>query len=304
MINLRQALKDYLDLRRSLGSKLRGADTGLSAFLDALEAAGSPIITTSLALDWATRPEAPRSSDKRLNLVRGFARYVHTLDPRTEVPPPYCLPHPRRLPPYLYSDEEIRQLMDAALEPKDPFRALSCRTLIGLLAATGARVGEMIALDRTDVDWEEHVLTIRAGKFGKSREVPLHRSTIEALREYAEERRRRFPGTSAAAFFVSLNNTRLIYQNVRDTFRRLVDRVGLGDRKPHRPRIHELRHAFAIRTLVDWYQAGLDVERMLPFLSTYLGHVSPSSTYWYLSAAPELLGVAAKRLEEHLGDLP
>lgn len=303
-MNLRQALKDYLALRRSLGSKLRGADTMLSGFLEALEAAGSPIITSSLAIDWATRPEAPRSSHKRLNLVRGFARYVHTLDPRTEVPPPYGPRRPARLPPYIYSEEDIRALMDAALELKDRFRALTYRTVIGLLAITGARVGEILALDRTDVDWEEELLTIRAGKFGKSREVALHPTTIAALREYAEVRRRRFPDSSTVALFVSLNNTRLIYQNVRDTFQSLVDRVGLGSRKPHRPRIHGLRHTFAIRTLVDWYRAGYDVERKLPLLSTYLGHVSPSSTYWYLSAAPELLGVAAKRLEEHFGELP
>lgn len=303
-MDLRQTLKDYLDLRRSLGSKLRGADTMLSGFLDTLEATGSPVITTSQAIHWATRPEAPRSSNKRLNLVRGFARYVHALDPRTEVPPPYCLRRPGRLPPYIYSEEEIRSLMDAALELRDNFRALTCRTLIGLLAVTGARVGEILALDRADMNWEEGVLTIRAGKFGKSRELALHPTTIAALREYAETRMARFPNPSAVPLFVSLNNTRLIYQDVRNIFQRLVDRVGLGDQKPPRPRIHGLRHTFAVRTLVDWYRAGNDVERMLPLLSTYLGHVSPSSTYWYLSAAPELLGVAAKRLEEHLGDLP
>jgi integrase len=304
MMDLRQELKNYLDIRRSLGSKLRGADTMLSSFLDTIEAAESPIITTSLAIDWATRLEAPRSSDKRLTLVRGFARYVHTFDPRTQVPPPYALPHPRRSPPYLYSDEDVGARMDAALELKEHFRALTYRTLVGLLAVTGARVGEMIALDRTDVDWEEDVLTMRAGKFGKSREVALHPTTVTALRAYAEARQRRFPRASTVAFFVSLNNTRLIYQNVRDTFHRLADRVGLGDRKPPLPRIHGLRHAFAIRTLVDWYRAGHDVERMLPLLSTYLGHVSPSTTYWYLTAVPELLGAAAKRLEEHLGELP
>jgi integrase len=186
----------------------------------------------------------------------------------------------------------------------DPFRAHTYRTLIGLLASTGMRVGEAIDLDRTSLDGVHGVITVRHGKFGKSREVPLHSSTLEALEEYVRHRHRRCSRPVSSAFFLSLAASRLIYRNVHPTFLRLVGWAGLADRKPRRPRIHDLRHTFAVRTLIDWYWAGLDVERQLPILSTYLGHVSPSSTYWYLSAVPELLGVAARRLEESLGELP
>jgi integrase len=154
------------------------------------------------------------------------------------------------------------------------------------------------------VDWQEAVLTVRDSKFGKSREVVLHPTTLAALGRYAAERDRAFRRNAVPAFFVSLKNKRLIYQNVHHTFYRLVDRAGLAHRKPRRPRIHDLRHSFALWTLSDWYRAGLDVERRLPLLSTYLGHVSPATTYWYLTAAPELLSLAAKRLQDHLGDLP
>jgi integrase len=307
MTDLRRALVDYLALRRSLGFKLRWADPRLGDFLDFLDQAGSPVITAALALAWATRPKAakPRWWASRLRLVRGFARYVSTLDPRTEVPSPDLLPHvtPKSLP-YLYGEEDVRALMGVAGEQKEPLRALTYATLIGLLAVTGMRVGEAIALDREDVDWQEAVLTVRDSKFGKSREVVLHPTTLAALGRYAAERDRAFRRNAVPAFFVSLKNKRLIYQNVHHTFYRLVDRAGLAHRKPRRPRIHDLRHSFALWTLSDWYRAGLDVERRLPLLSTYLGHVSPATTYWYLTAAPELLSLAAKRLQDHLGDLP
>jgi integrase len=187
---------------------------------------------------------------------------------------------------------------------RDPFRAHTYRTLIGLLASSGMRVGEAIDLGHTDLDRERRVVTVRDGKFDKSREIPLHSTALEALDEYAGHRRRRFPRPTSLAFVLSLAGTRLLYKDVHPAFLRLVEWARLADRKPHRPRIHDLRHSFAVRTLVDAYQEGLDVERRLPLLSTYLGHVSPSSTYWYLSAVPELLGVAARRLESSLGELP
>jgi integrase len=307
MTDLRQALVDYLDLRRALGFKLQWAEQRLGDFLDFLEEAGSSILTQALAVAWATRPKAakPKWWASRLGLVRGFARYVHTLDPRTEVPSPELLPRTApRQPLYLYSEEDVRALMSAAGELKEPLRALTYATLIGLLAATGMRVGEAIALDRDDVDQQEAILTIRDGKFGKSREVALHPTTLDALGRYAEERDRTFRRNAVPAFFVSLRNKRPIYQNVHHTFFRLVDAAGLAQRKPRRPRIHDLRHSFAFWTLSDWYRADLDVGQRLPLLSTYLGHVSPTTTYWYLTAAPELLSLAAKRLQEHLGDLP
>lgn len=176
--------------------------------------------------------------------------------------------------------------------------------LWALLAGTGMRVGEALALNREDVDWADAVLTIRYTKFGKSREVPLHPTTAEALASYDRERHRTFPACAVSAFFVSLRKRRPSYQGVHTTFFRLVDQAGLAERKPRRPRIHDLRHSFACWTLKGWYEAGLDVEQRLPLLSTYLGHVSPATTYWYLSATPELLAGAAKRLQDHFGDLP
>ena len=187
---------------------------------------------------------------------------------------------------------------------RDPFRAHTYRTLIGLLASTGMRVGEAIHLDRTDLDQQEGVLTVRDAKFGKSREIPLHSTTLEAIEAYARHRHRRFSRPVSSAFLLSLAGSRLLYKNVHLTFLRLVQWAELSEGKPRRPRFHDLRHAFAVRTLTDAYRAGLDVERQLPLLSTYLGHVNPSSTYWYLSAVPELLGVAARRLENSLGELP
>ncbi len=306
MTDLRKALADYVDLRRSLGFKLQWAEQRLSGFIDHLEAAGSPVITVPLALAWARRPVGTKTNwwATRLGLVRGFARYVHTHDPRTEIPPTdLLLRTTRRQPVYLYSEQDVGALLDAAGNLRQPFHALTCSTLLGLLAVTGMRVGEAIGLDRSDVDWDEALLTVRHAKFDKSREVALHSTTLDALRRYAKERDRRFPGASVPAFFVSRRNTRLIYQNVHFTFHRLVGRAGLADRKPHRPRIHDLRHSFALWTLRDWYRAGVDVERRLPLLSTYLGHVAPSTTYWYLQTAPELMELAAKRLEERLGEL-
>lgn len=177
-------------------------------------------------------------------------------------------------------------------------------TLIGLLASTGMRVGEAIALDSADVDFTEDVLTIRRGKFGKSREVAVHSSTRDALKAYAKARDRFFRGRSkGSSFLVSHAGTRIIYNNAQHTFSRLVDEAGIGDQR-HRARLHDLRHTFAVRTLTGWYRAKVDIEARLPVLSTYLGHVSPSSTYWYLSTTPELMGLAARRLERTLGGLP
>ena len=307
MINLHPILRDYLSLRRSLGFKLEREGSLLPDFVAFLEASGSPVITSALALAWAMQPAAatPHWWAGRLSMVRAFARYVHTLDPRTEIPPHDVLPRTRpRLQPYIYADAEVAGLMDATQHIQDPFRALTFRTLIGLLASTGMRVGEAIGLDQADLDPNEGIITVRDGKFGKSREVPLHPTTLKALQNYACQRNRCFPRPPSPAFFRSLAGSRLIYQNVHSTFLRLVQWAGLAHRIPRRPRIHDLRHSFAVRTLIDWHQAGLDVERQLPLLSTYLGHTSPSCTYWYLSAVPELLGATVGRLEDRLGELP
>jgi integrase/recombinase XerD len=305
---LRQALRNYLELRRALGFKLERHGALLPGFVASVEASGSSIITTAAALDWATKSSrvTAKWAAARLAMVRAFAAYVQTLDPRTEVPAQELLSHPprRKPPPYIYSDEEVEAIMDATDRITDPFRAHTYRTVVGLLASTGMRVGEAIALDRSALDCTEGVITVRNGKFGKSRSVPLHPQASSALAEYARHRDRRFRRPANPAFFLSLAGSRLIYSDVHQTFLHLLVAASLADREPHRPRIHDLRHTFAVRTLVEWYRAGLDAESRLPLLSTYLGHVNPSSTYWYLAAAPELLGAAAERLEENLGELP
>lgn len=307
MSDLYQLLRDYLSLRRFLGFKLEKEGRLLPDFVAFLDKSGSPVITVPLALAWAKQPATATAYwwAARLSMVRAFARYVRTIDARTEVPPDDALPRTRSRPqPYIYSDADVMGLMAVTRRIRDPFRAHTCRTLIGLLASTGMRVGEAINLDRTDLDRQEGVFTVRDAKFGKSREVPLHSTTLEAIEDYARHRRRRFSRPVSSAFLLSLAGSRLLYNNVHATFLRLVEWAGLSDRRPRRPRIHDLRHTFVARTLIDAYRTGLDVERRLPVLSTYLGHVNPSSTYWYLSAVPELLGAAARRLENSLGELP
>jgi integrase/recombinase XerD len=188
--------------------------------------------------------------------------------------------------------------MAAAHDLRPPLRAATYATVIGLLAATGMRVGETIALDRGDVDLTCALIVVRNGKFGKSRQLPLHPSAIEALTGYADTRDRLCPAPRTPAWFVSTTGTRLIYRNVHFVFHRLTQQAGLRARLPRcRPRPHDLRHTFAVATLLDWYRDGGDVAARMPLLSTYLGHAQPANTYWYLSAAPELLAEAARRLE-------
>ena len=301
MSALSSALKDYLALRRSLGFKLERAEKLLGQFVSHCEAAGSDVVTMQLALTWAMLPKSasPNWLGHRLSVVRGFARYVALLDERTEVPPPDVLPaRSHRATPYLYAEGEVVSLMEAAGKLRSPLRRATLQTLVGLLYVTGMRVGEAIRLDRDDVDLIRGLLLVRDSKFGKSRELPVHESTTVALRAYARQRDELCPKSSSPAFFVSLAGTRLLYCNVHLAFLGFVRDAGLTPRSPTcRPRPHDLRHSFAVETLTGWYRDGGDVESRLPSLSTYLGHVHPANTYWYLSAAPELLGLAAERLE-------
>jgi integrase len=305
MSDLRAVLDEYLQVRRALGYKLERAGRLLPDFVTFVHQARAPFITTALALAWATQSSrgAPWWAAERLGVVRGFAAYVRALDPRTEIPPVTLLPSKRpRGTPYLYSDADVRALMDAAHVSLAPFRAATYHTLLGLLATTGLRVGEALALDRADWDAADGVLRIRRAKFGKTRQVPLHPSTCAALTTYSRLRDHTVRRPRSPSFFVSSVGTRLHYRNVHFVFLRLVRTAGLTDRAPRRPRLHDLRHSFATHTLLDWYHAGVDVEARLPWLATYLGHVSPSSTYWYLTATPELLTVAHRRLEHFLED--
>ena len=304
MIDLRQAARDYITVRRALGSWLQRHPRLLENFVAYLEAAGATTITTELALSWATLPgddAHPAYLSNRLCAVRGFARHLQAFDPATEVPPAQLLPWPKcRAVPYLYSEADIAALMTAARSLTPAIRAATYETLIGLLSVTGMRIGEVIRLDRDDIDWAEGVLTVRDSKFGKSREVPLHPSALDALRSYAQRRDRLCPRPGTAAFFVSPAGARLVYNTVQPTFARIAGDAGVGPQPPRRrARLHDMRHAFACTALLGWYRDGADVQANLPLLSTYLGHGNPSSTYWYLSAVPELLALAAGR-RDHL----
>lgn len=305
MSPLRQALVDYLAVRRALGYKLKRVENLLAQFITYLENLGQEHVSTETALAWATLPAGAHRSwwSSRLSMVRGFAIYLRGIDPATEVPPSNLLPwKPCRATPYLYSDDDVAALMASATTLRFSHRVATYRTLIGLLVVTGMRVGEAIALDRDDFDPANGVLVVRHAKFGKSRELPLHPSAVDALRRYLCRHDRPRSAASKCAIFVSAAGTRLLYCNVQRTFHRLACHAGIKPRAAScRPRLHDLRHSFAVRTLVDAYRDGGDTQARIPLLSTYLGHVDPGNTYHYLSAAPELLGLAADRLERHLG---
>jgi integrase len=307
MNDLHDALDNYLAIRRSLGYKLARTGLLLADFVGYLETNGTGTITTDRALTWATLPpnEASDWWAQRLSVVRAFARHLHAIDPAHEVPPVGLLPgRSHRATPYLYSDADIAALMAAAQGFRSPLRVATFKTLVGLLAVTGLRIGEALRLDRGDVGLAHGVLTIRLSKFGKSREVPLHASTVDALAAYARRRDEFHPRALAPALFVSTAGTRLLYCNAHLSWLDLVRRAGLKPRSAKcRPRPHDLRHSFAVRTLLGWYRDGGDVQARMPLLSTYLGHVHPGNTYWYLSAAPELLNLVAARLDAVAGEL-
>jgi len=301
MTGLRSALECYLSMRQGLGYKYQDQARQLSKFVSFMEARKATTITTKLALAWATLP--PRSaisSAMRLTVVRGFARHVASIDPKTEVPPNGIFPQRRRPKPYIYSEREINALLAAALAlpPITGLRRWTYHHLFGVITVTGMRLSEATGLQRSDVDLKDGVLTVRQGKFGKSRLLPLHPTTREALRSYAERRDRHLGSRCCAHFFVAERGGRLVKQYVHRVFCRLSREIGL--RRPgdsSRPRVHDLRHFFAIRTLLGWYREGTDVEKRLPILSTYLGHTCVRDTYWYLSACPDLMQEAVRRLD-------
>jgi integrase len=301
MTGLRAALKRYLSMRQGLGYKYREQARELSHFVSFMEARKATTITTKLALAWATSP--PRSSvssSMRLTVVRGFARHVSSMDPKTEIPPTGIFPQWKRPKPYIYSDVEIHALLSAALTlpPTGALRRWTYHHLFGLIAVTGMRLSEATGLQRDDVDLGNGVLTVRQAKFGKSRLLPVHPTTWAALRRYAECRDRHLRSRSGPHFFVAEQGGRLRKEDVHRIFWRLSREIGLrrpGDSTG--PRIHDLRHSFAVRTLLGWYQEGADIEKGLPVLSTYLGHTCVRNTYWYLSACPDLMQEAVQRLD-------
>jgi integrase len=306
MTALRQTLADYLAVRRSLGFKLQDSERLLTQFISFLEDRGQEHITIEAAVIWATLPVQGhrRWLNARLTVVRRFAVHMRAIDPATQVPPADLLPGQKlRATPYLYSGDEIAALMQVSATLRGSYRQATYRTLIGLLAVTGMRIGEAIALRRGDLDVSNGMLTIRIGKFGKSRVLPLHPSTLTALGEYLSRRDRpRVLPADEPSLFVSMTGRRLLYSCVQRTFRKLVQQAGITPRSAEcRPRLHDLRHGYAVNTILDGYREEGDPSIRLALLSTYLGHTDPAHTYWYLSAAPELLKLAGDRLERHLG---
>jgi integrase len=294
---------DYLRLRRSLGFKLEREGRWLHQFAAYLQAAGQSTLTSAAALAWAGQPASAHSNQpaNRLGVVRRFALYLNTVDPATEVPLPGGFPRRRHRPtPYLWSTAEIVQLLDGARALRKPLRAATHETLFGLLAATGMRLGEAIGLARSDVDLHTGVLTIREAKLDRERLVPLHPSATAALRRYTGNRDRLCPNPRCGRFFVSGTGTALDRGGVEKVFRHITTTAGIRTATVH-PRIHDLRHSLAVRTLIEWHRRGLSIDEHIAALSAYLGHVSPTDTYWYLSASPELMQMAAQRLHAHFG---
>lgn len=307
MSQLVEAVKEYLQLRRNLGFQLRVPGRLLHSFAAFVELEKATHLTADLALRWAQQPADARPTTwaVRLRTVRRFAIWLSASDRRTEVPPAGLLPYRyERKRPYIYSDAEIANLVRTAGQLPSPagLKRHTFATLFGLLAVTGMRISEVLALDREDVNLEEGILRIRRSKFGKSRLVAIHESTRQILADYARERDRIVPQPASVAFFLSEGGSRVTEWNSRYTFAKVSRQVGLrsattGCRHGHGPRLHDMRHRFAACTLLNWYRAGIDVDREIPKLATYLGHVHVNETYWYLEAVPELLELATRRLE-------
>jgi integrase len=306
MSALQLALAEYVATRRALGSKFHEPAQALQHFVNFLENQGAEFVTWNLALRWAKEPAGaqPATWARRLCAVRGFAGWLNATDARNEIPPKALLGTRHRRPtPYIYTDQEIEALMAAAgnLRSKTGLRALTHSTIIGLLASTGMRPGEALALDDRDTDLRDGILAVRDTKFGKSRFVPIEDSTRNALSRYVRHRNRVLPHRWTDSFLVGESGRRLAPSVARRSFAKQSVMIGIRAPAPaprigRGPRLHDLRHTFATKKLIEWYRAGLDVTRLIPRLSTYLGHVSVKETYWYIQAVPELLQCATRPL--------
>ena len=296
-------LNDYLTLRRALGCKLVRAERDLRQFLDYLAGRQQDTLTVEAAADWVRRSrhgsDAPALG---MEAVRGFAAFLHAHDPAHEIPPAGLFPRRRlRAVPYLYSPADVAALQAAAGRLRGPLRADTYTVLIALLTVTGLRIGEALALDDDDIDTVEGMLLVRQDKAQSFRLVPLHPTALAELAGYRHRRDQAFPGRAATAVLASCTGDRLTYNAVHKTFTGLVSAAGLGPRTGRcRPTIHGLRHSYAVNMLAGWYRDGADVPARLPRLSTVMGHSGPASTYWYVSASPELMALAAQRLQAHV----
>jgi integrase len=305
---LNRHLRDYLELRRGLGFELGRVESRLRIFIAFLKTKRTHLITTKLALECALRSDQGSTSTQAgyLSAIRGFAQYLRGIEPKTEVPPTGLIRRGHRPQPYIYSDDEIIRILDAARQhPTTPQYTLKPHTLhclFGLLSVTGMRLTEALTLKSEDIDWAQGVLTIGRAKFQKSRLVPLHESALRELRTYIRRRNQFFAKRPwrrpINRIFVSTHGGALTSNAVGADFRMLTRRIGIREADASRgPRIHDLRHRFAVSTLLRWYRRGKNVDLLLPVLSTYLGHVFITGTYWYLTCTPELMEAAGKRLE-------
>jgi integrase len=303
MSGLQAHVDEYLRLRRALGFKLKEDERVLGALVGYLEDAGVETIISELAIRWARQPVGvhPNHWAKRLRIARGFAAYLQTLDPRTEIPTPDVFPVRRqRATPYLFTQQDICQLLQETRQLRHPLRAASYEALFGLLVVSGMRIGEAVALERSDVDLDAGLITIRKSKGDRARLVPLHPTATQALRGYVSVRDHLCPRPRSRAFFLSSAGTTLHANGPRAAFREIATRIGIRTKAVH-PRIHDLRHRFAVQTLIDWHRLGMNIDVHITTLSTYLGHISPADTYWYLSASPELMALAAERVHNRFG---
>ncbi len=306
MNSLRDGIVDYLELRRSLGFKLKKDERLLMDFAEFMKRRGATRITSRLALAWAQQPEStdPNYLAGRLRAIRSFARYRIVTDPHTVIPPTDLLPRQRStFQPHIFRQDEIASVLAASLQRRrgaKPISRWSRYAIFGLLSVTGMRVSEVLNLDLEDVDLDHGVMVIRNSKFGKSRLVPVHATTSAVLKLYLEQRTAFLAGRIVRPFFISPLGRRITHSALNPSFRRLFQKLGLrGISDTTGPRLHDLRHTMAVEVLRQCYCAGADPERRLPALSTYLGHSHLHYTYWYLHQNPSLMKQAVTRLEHY-----
>lgn len=298
---LRASVEEYLELRHAMGYRLHAHGRLLPAFVDYLTARHAEAITVEHALAWACLPQGthPRWHATRLAAVRALAAHVHARDPqRAELIPTRLLPvHVHRVVPHLYTGEQIAALLEAAHQLRPAVRAHTMVAVISLMTAVGLRIGEALGLDTTDLDLQASTITV-TGKYAKKRRLPVHPGTISALTEYLGVSRHLVGAPVDDALFVTCNATRPKANNVQSAFRSLTRTCGLLPAPGTRaPRLHDLRHTFAVNTLLDAHRDGINVDTRIAALATYLGHVNPMSTYWYLSASPDLLNLVNDRVQ-------
>lgn len=310
MSSIYQGLTEYVDMKRAMGFSFQYQEAHLKSFGIFLKEKNKKYVTKELATEWALGADKKPTwwHAKKLSELRAFAVYWKTMEPKTELWPEKLWPmRYQRKNPYIYSDEQIRLIMKSCrnLNPQDSLRPLTFETLFGLIASCGLRLSEAIGLKKADVDLKNGVLSVQKTKFYKPRIVPLHETTLQMMVRYAEARdnfcRDFLSGHQQCEMFFISNDDKAITTGVAEwTFDKIALSCGVRTEPRRGPRLHDLRHTFVVRSLEDWYRQGKDIEVLLPILSTYLGHVQPSSTYWYISITPELMGLASEKLDKYM----